>query len=80
MYVPSEKLIQRMQNDFMFHPAANTIEHGPQHDRYALVRQKCWRLAEELTRLAPESRELSLAITNLEQVMFWTNAAIARNE
>jgi len=27
----------------------------------------------------PESREKSLAITNLEQVMFWSNSAIARN-
>lgn len=27
----------------------------------------------------PESREASVAQTNLEQVMFWVNAAIARN-
>lgn len=27
----------------------------------------------------PDSREASIAQTNLEQVMFWVNAAIARN-
>ena len=27
----------------------------------------------------PESREKSLAITHLEEVIFWANAAIARN-
>jgi hypothetical protein len=29
--------------------------------------------------LVPEGRELALAITNLEQAMFWANAAIARS-
>jgi hypothetical protein len=29
--------------------------------------------------LCPESREKSLAITNLEQAVMWANAAIARN-
>ena len=28
----------------------------------------------------PDSRELSLALTNLEQAVFWANASIARNE
>ena len=29
---------------------------------------------------APQSREQSLALTNVEQAIFWANAAIARNE
>jgi len=28
--------------------------------------------------VVPDGREMSLAITNLEQVMFWANAALAR--
>lgn len=32
-----------------------------------------------ITANIPDSREASVAQTNLEQVMFWVNAAIARN-
>jgi hypothetical protein len=43
------------------------------------VRQACRRLADELNAKLPEGREKSLAITHLEEVMFWGNAAIARS-
>jgi hypothetical protein len=33
-----------------------------------------------LVERCPEGRELSLALSNLEEVMFWANAAIARNQ
>lgn len=36
-------------------------------------------MAEKLIELCPESRELSLAITKLEECVFWANAGIARN-
>lgn len=47
-------------------------------DRHQAVRDACKVLAERIDELAPEGREKSLAFTNLEQAMFWTNAAIAR--
>lgn len=61
-------------NRFSFHPATETT--GPQHDS---VRGNCMELAMTLNANLPEGREKSLAITKLEEVMFWSNAAIARN-
>lgn len=60
-------------NRFRFHPANDTT--GPLHDQ---TRQVIGQLADFLNVQLPEGREKSLAITNLEQVMFWANAAIAR--
>jgi hypothetical protein len=48
-------------------------------DEHTSVRQSCRHLADHLNTLLPEGREKSLAITHLEEVMFWSNAAIARN-
>lgn len=47
--------------------------------RHALVRAKCLELATELNSLIPDSREKSIVMTKLEEVMFWANAGIARN-
>ncbi len=58
---------------FNFHPADEDT--APLHQG---VRQECLRLAEMLDALVPDGREKSLAFTNLEQVMMWANAGIAR--
>lgn len=42
------------------------------------VRHECLRLAERLAKVVPAGREQATALTNLEQVMFWANAGIAR--
>ena len=62
-------------NRFAFH-AATTEE---KRDAHTSVRQQCRQLADFLNDKLPEGREKSLAITNLEQVMFWGNAALARD-
>jgi hypothetical protein len=59
---------------FAFHPA-NTEE---KRDAHTSVRQQCRQLADFLNEALPEGREKSLAITHLEEVMFWGNAALAR--
>ena len=61
-------------NRFKFHPATEST--GPQHDA---ARRYCGELAKYLFNNLPDSREKSVAITKLEEVMFWANAAIARN-
>jgi hypothetical protein len=65
-----------IENRFSFHPA-NTEEKKQAHET---IRNLCLRAATDIKNLVPAGREQSLAITNLEQVMFWANAGIARNE
>ena len=57
--------------------------HAPKPDqpeKYTAIRAKAKELAEMIVELVPESREQSLALTNLEQAVMWANAGIARNE
>lgn len=57
--------------------------YAPKDDATRLTHEFIWRqclsLASDLNDTLPEGREKSLAITNLEQAMFWANAAIARS-
>lgn len=53
---------------------------GSQPERYVAIRNKAKELAELIEDCCPDSREKSLAFTNLEQAVMWANASIARNE
>ena len=53
---------------------------GDQPIRYSVLGQRARDLAEDMMFNAPRSRELSLALTKLEEAVMWVNAAIARNE
>lgn len=63
-----------IENRFAFH-AATTAE---KRDAHTSVRQTLRRAADYLNDTLPEGREKSLAITHLEEAMFWGNAALAR--
>jgi len=57
--------------------------HAPKDDqptRYVELREEAHNLATLIVARTPESREQSLALTALEEAVFWANAAIARRE
>lgn len=58
---------------FTYHPPK-----GDQPEKYEDIRDYAHRYAQVLSTLCPDSRERSLALTKLEEVVFWANAAIAR--
>jgi hypothetical protein len=64
-----------LENRIKFHPASSE-----QQEKYAELRRCVLELVHAFNALCPDSREKSLAITNLEQAQFWANASIARNE
>lgn len=75
VYTPTPELVKRVRSDFTYHPS-----NEEQGERMKAIRDNCYQLAHLILNLTPASREQSLALTNLEQVSMWANAAIARNE
>lgn len=63
-------------NRFRHHPPG-TPERADEHKR---VRELCLELALEMTKIVPPGREQALALTHLENTMFWANAGIARQK
>lgn len=74
-YEISEADKERDANNFKYHPPT-----PGQIEKYPIVRNKGHEFAILLRTLCPQSRELSLAITRVEEAVMWANAAIARNE
>lgn len=69
-----KELLARIENDFMHH-----IPRDYQVDKYQENRKRFLELARHIVETTPSSREQSLALTALEEAMFFANAAIARN-
>lgn len=63
-----------IKNRFTFHPASSS-----QALIYEAMRTKALELAEWMDETAPDSRELSTALTKLDECVMHFNAAIARN-
>lgn len=74
-YNLSEEEIKRLDNNFTYHKPK-----GDQQERYVMLRSHAGSLAKDILALCPKSREQALALTKLEEAIFWANAAIARNE
>ncbi|MDY7224654.1 Acb2/Tad1 domain-containing protein [Halalkalibacterium halodurans] len=65
---------QQIENNFTYHPPKEG-----QPEKYTAIREKAKELALLIDQECPNSREKSLAITRLEEVVMWANASIARN-
>lgn len=63
-----------IENNFSYHAPKEG-----QPEKYIAIRDKAKECAYLIDELCPASREKSLAMTKLEEVVFWANAAIARN-
>jgi hypothetical protein len=68
------RLLVDLENRFTYHPPTEQ-----QIEIYAAIRQAALEEASMLAHWLPSCRETSLALTHLEEVVFWANAAIARH-
>ncbi len=67
--------IEELENRFTYHTPKED-----QTERYERIRYKAKMLAAYINEKCPESREKSIALTKIDEVVMWANAAIARNE
>lgn len=75
MYELSEKDRHRLQTNFRYH-----APFGDQPKRYEAIRACAGGFAQLLMEYCPPSRELSQALTDVEDAVMHANAAISRNE
>ncbi|HSH45181.1 MAG TPA: hypothetical protein VK966_04970, partial [Longimicrobiales bacterium] len=71
---PRADLHARIERDFRHHPPKEG-----QPERYERIRLVARNLAHELVDLVPPGRELSTALTKLEECVMMANAGIARH-
>lgn len=74
-YPETEKQTQQRLSAFVYHPPKSD-----QPGRYERIREMASDLATYMNGACPPSRELSIAMTKLEEAAMWANASIARNE
>jgi hypothetical protein len=74
-YEISEQVKKRIENDYSYHSPSYD-----QPERYETIRAAAKALAYLIVENSPPSREQSVALTHLDEVVMNTNAAIARNE
>lgn len=72
--MPPKLDIEELKKRATYHPPSDRTA-----NLHTLNREFYLEYAKFIMEHIPESREASIAQTNLEQVLFWVNAAIARN-
>lgn len=69
----AEKLLKRIDNDFTYHKPPVDVQSA-----FHEIRATARILAQTMVRTVPEGRELSTALTRLEEAVMHANAGIAR--
>ena len=67
-------MLTDIEKRFTYHPPQ-----PGQHEKFVEIRETAKKFADLLNTLCPDSREKSLAVTHIEEAVFWANASIARN-
>ncbi len=76
MQDPHDYMKDQIEKNFKFHVP---VEGDGKAAKFEAIRTCAKQLAHLINDTAPDSREQSLAITKLEEVVFWANASVARN-
>lgn len=64
-----------LKNRFVYHKPTEY-----KNNIYVSIRAMAYEMALYIVENAPDCRETALAVTKLEEAVFWTNAGIARNK
>ena len=64
----------QIENNFTYHPPKDGDP-----AKYSIIRERAKELAYLIDGYCPAGREKSLAMTKIEESVFWANAAIARS-
>jgi hypothetical protein len=65
---------EELTNRFTYHPPTNE-----QVEKYQAIRKVGHLMASMITEFCPDSRELAIALTKIDEAVMWSNASIARN-
>lgn len=68
--ISEDELVER----FTYH-----APHDSQVENFAMIRSIAHSFATYLNEVVPDSREKEIALTNLEEVVFWANSGVARH-
>lgn len=71
---------EELKNRFTYHNPMTAADPAAVLSAYTQIREKGLEMATLVTALCPDSRELSTALTYLDQVIYNANAAVARNQ
>jgi hypothetical protein len=71
----SKNFEAQIENNFKSHDVTPS-----QAEHMDMVREGCFRLAKLINTVVPDGRERSISLTELENVMMWANAGIARQQ